>query len=746
MGRPVKSAISNNAIRRGQEDAHNGSTSGHAWDLEEALSRIDAETVGAALERIEALVQDFREARHGGDQDHDRPRDGAPPHKPEPTEPAPLPNGVSSGDVTADSVVLWVRSLATGKVTFKVYEVDEKGRERLVAQEKARVTDTDIPVKVTIDDLKPGRDYIYKVEDAAGAKAQGQFETAFEDGFHGLHFGVTGDWRGDLAPYPAIANVAAKALDFFVLEGDTIYGDFASPAGPPTTELDGYRAKYQEVYGVTAGENFFAELRASTATFQVIDDHEVINDFAGGAPASSDPRLMTSTGLVNDTPAYEAGLQAFQEYHAISDQRWGKTGDPRTAGEINLYRSQQFGQDAQIYILDQRSFRDEQIADVANLTDVAEIARFLTESLDPSRTLLGDAQLEALKADLLAAEKNGVTWKFIHTPEPFQALGIYNADSWDGYQAERNEILKFIEANDIDNVVFVAADIHATFVNNITYAERPFGPQIATSTWEITTGSVGFSPAFGTSVVQVAQATGLLSAQQVAFYNSLPIAPDNDGNPFNDKDGFVTNAFNNLTLIPAGLDPLGLDNNLPQANGLIDATLLQGGWVSAHTFGWTEFEIDAKTQALTVTTWGIPAYTPDQAANDPAAVLALTPSIVSQFRVEAERPDDNIIQATAKREVLKGTQAVDVFVFEKGDSTAAKTDLIRDFAAGDKIDLIAFGFVDVKIRGDAVSCDYDDGVVTITGGKGTDRLVLRVEGELEDVRAGLLLSPADSLI
>ena len=40
---------------------------------------------------------------------------------------------------------------------------------------------------------------------------------------HGLRFGVAGDWRGELAPYPAISNVAGRNLDFFVEHGDTIY-------------------------------------------------------------------------------------------------------------------------------------------------------------------------------------------------------------------------------------------------------------------------------------------------------------------------------------------------------------------------------------------------------------------------------------------------------------------------------------------------------------------------------------------
>ena len=545
-----------------------------------------------------------------------------------------LPQGVASGDVSTDSVVLWTRSLALGEVTFTVFEEKANGRFKKVATVEAEVTDIDLPVKVEIDGLDAGKSYVYKVEDAAGTEKSGEFRTAHEDGYNGLTFGVTGDWRGDLAPYPAVSNADEADLDFMVLGGDTIYADFDSPVGPATLELDGFREKYQEVYGSRAGENFFAELKASTAIFATIDDHEVVNDFAGGGLAADDPRLAETEGLVNDTAAYEEGLQAFQEYHPIADAFYGETGDPVTAGERALYRSQTFGQDAAVMILDQRSFRDQQIDGVIDPTNSADIVRFQTESQTLDRTLLGDVQLQDLKADLLEAEENGVTWKFVYTPEPIQDLGLNNADSWEGYKNERTEILKFIDDNAIDNVVFVAADIHATFVNNLTYSEVPLGPQIATSAFEITTGSVAFDPAFGPAVIGAIAGTPLLPPEQEAFYNSLPIAPDGDG-ILNDKDDFIREAFNSLAIDPLGLDRLGLDDNLTQAEGKIDATLLQGGWVSAHTYGWTEFDIDAETQALTVTTYGIPGYGPDEAGSNTDA----TPQIVSQFVVN---PQDTV--------------------------------------------------------------------------------------------------------
>jgi len=63
---------------------------------------------------------------------------------------------------------------------------------------------------------------------------------------------------------------------------------------------------------------------------------------------------------------------------------------------------------------------------------------------------------------LLAAQADNVVWKFIAIPEPIQNLGILIAsDRYEGYAAERSELLRFIDENNIKNVVFISADIHA---------------------------------------------------------------------------------------------------------------------------------------------------------------------------------------------------------------------------------------------------------------------------------------------
>jgi hypothetical protein len=67
---------------------------------------------------------------------------------------------------------------------------------------------------------------------------------------------------------------------------------------------------------------------------------------------------------------------------------------------------------------------------------------------------------------------------------------------------------------------------------------------------------------------------------------------------------------------------------------LIDATLLRGGYFSANAYGWTEFEIDADTQQLTVTTYGISWYSPEDMESRPDEIVQRTPRVVSRFRVD----------------------------------------------------------------------------------------------------------------
>lgn len=536
--------------------------------------------------------------------------------------PATMPCGGACGDVTSTSAVLWTLSTVPGRVTFRWSTSPTMAP--LAGSIVRRQQTTDKPFKHVVQGLQPGTSYFYTMTNEVGAVVAGQFRTSAAGGFAGLRFGVSGDWRGELSPYPSIRNVPSRQLDFFVELGDTIYADYPSPTVPlaQAVTLEQLRAKHGEGYGTRIGENFWAALRQSTSVYAMIDDHEVTNDFAGGAAPSTDPRFAGQPGsFINETPFFANGLEAFIDYNPVRPEYYPPGPDARTANKRKLYRYRRFGKDAALFLLDSRSFRDAPLPPVADPTNPAQVGNYVATSLlRTDRTLLGRQQVADLKADLLDAKAAGVLWKFIMVPEPIQNLGVLGAsDRFEGYAAERTELLEFILANEILNVVFVTADIHGTVTNNINLQRLTQNGIVQVpvpGAIEISTGSVAFDAPFGPTVFGLAVAFGLVSQGQAAFYNASPRAV---------KDEFVRTLIN-AQVQPLGYPAVGLAGvpNVSVSPGSSD--------ISMHTFGWTEFSISAATGELTVTTWGIDPYTQAGLVAAPAAILARTPAIVSEFK------------------------------------------------------------------------------------------------------------------
>jgi phosphodiesterase/alkaline phosphatase D-like protein len=538
---------------------------------------------------------------------------------PLPYDATAFPDGVSSGDVTQKSAVLWARANEPGVVTFQISS--DPDFHHVIGLHAVSVADSLDPAKVLIDGLHSDQRYYYRAVDADGHIAEGTFETAPKLGQHeGFTFGAAGDTRGELAPYPSIKNAPTAGLDVFIKLGDIPYADVPSPAGPAAQTLAEFEAKNNEIYSAHLGINSWAALQSTTPVLSMFDDHEVASEFAGGALASSDPRFAGSGTYVNDTQLYRNGVTAFEQYNAIQSNTYTGTGDPRFDGKPDLYRYDIHGSDAAIFMVDTRSFRDAQLPEPSPV----DSPQFLAAAFDPTRSMLGGVQLTRLEHDLIDAQNKGITWKFVNISDPIENFGpIAAAGRFEGYAAERSELLKFINDHHIENVVFVSADDHLFSVNNLTYQDFFGAPQIVTSAIEVDTMAVA-APLLAPAIpAQLAQA-GLLPPAQLALYNQLPPAG---------KDDFLKTLIDKTFLAPLGYDPIGLDDNLPVAAFNNHAQLLQGSYFVTNDFGWSEFKVDPSDESLTVTTYGVPAYTTTDLATNPSAVLDRTPTIVSEFRL-----------------------------------------------------------------------------------------------------------------
>src|SRR5690606_30831854 len=135
---------------------------------------------------------------------------------------------------------------------------------------------------------------------------------------------------------------------------------------------------------------------------------------------------------------------------------------------------------------------------------------------------------------------------------------------------------------------------------------------------EITTGSVAFWPPTGQALVEGAAQFRLVSAADMETYR---------GGTIQEKDALLVEVYDRFVSDLQGYAPISLDGT--------NAELVEGTLIAGHSFGWTAFEIDAETQALTMTTYGVRAYDLSALTGDPDEVLSRRPEVLSVVKVRA---------------------------------------------------------------------------------------------------------------
>ncbi len=406
-------------------------------------------------------------------------------------------HGVASGDVTSTSAILWTRVDRQTSVKVEVWDnATLTGPKVFQATEPQTSSAGDFTVKIEATGLSPDTTYYYRFRhgDEAGESVSpvGIFKTAPNAGAQAnIRFTFTGDSDGtNVGGVPAFNNFevlnAARLenADFFVYLGDTIYSDSVFRPAPAMT-VD----EYQAAYKLNRTYLNLTDLLKSTSTYAQPDDHEVFNDY---------------DGQTVDRARYAAGIGAFLNYMPVRES--GLLNDPTCAGSP-LFRVFHWGTMADVIILDERSCRSSDVA-VACAGDLAPTlpppfrVQFglpptpppgcLAAINDPTRTVLGPVQKQAFKDALL---NSTAKFKFVINEYVIQQYWALPYDRWEGYAAERNEILNFIYNNGIENVVFLTTDEHATYVNEVfrDRFENGFPAPPTTIAEEVVTGPIATS-------------------------------------------------------------------------------------------------------------------------------------------------------------------------------------------------------------------------------------------------------------
>jgi alkaline phosphatase D len=399
---------------------------------------------------------------------------------------------VASGDVTSESAVLWSQTDQDGQVTVQVSK--HPNFQKLDFESSVHATaDSDFTVKSQAVGLKPDTLYYYRFKAGPSLSEIGNFKTSPLEGKKAnTHF----TWSGDtdvskingvpiFGDWLALDAIRSENSDFFIYLGDIIYSDLRGAGQLPDAQsLDEFRQIYKDSHDVPA----LHELLKSTSVYPVWDDHEVRNDWAG---QTVDPTF------------FEIGKKSFNEYTPIGQLH--STSDSDCAGPTQ-FRVKHWGKDIDLIMLDTRTCRSPNVETQCEVTPgrpdlVPTLPSFIRAGLpgialqppagclaainDPERTMLGTEQKELFKDSLL---KSNAKFKFVVTSVSIQQTFAFPYDSWEGYGAERSEILNFIRDNSIQNVIFLTTDLHMNLMNDV-FIDLFTDP--APISYEFVTGPIG---------------------------------------------------------------------------------------------------------------------------------------------------------------------------------------------------------------------------------------------------------------
>ena len=410
-------------------------------------------------------------------------------------------HGVASGDPLADGVILWTRATpmrdampgsGLGKPVEVAWQVARDPRfVRIVKQGTTRTSAArDHTVKIDLAGLDSGENYFYRFKALNELSPVGRTRTApsTRDDIESLRFGLASCANYEGGYFSAYRYMAERDdLDFILHMGDYLYEYGPGGYGPgesigrvhtPDHEIVSL-ADYRIRHAQYKTDSDLQALHAAAPFIAAWDDHEVTND-------------TWREGAENHQPDEEGKFLSRRNRAYKAYFEWMPIRLPATRKDpTRIYRRLQFGPLADLHMLDTRQYRDEQPAD-----------QFDQSKDDPARTITGDAQMEWLKKGLGG---NGAQWRLIGnqlmiTPWETGENIPFNVDAWDGYSADRQELLDHVTGNEVANVVFFTGDIHTSWatevpIDSTTYPATPpaavelVGPSITSDNADEITGS-----------------------------------------------------------------------------------------------------------------------------------------------------------------------------------------------------------------------------------------------------------------
>ncbi len=404
-----------------------------------------------------------------------------------------FPQGIASGDPTGTGAMLWTR------VNPKVHKRLNKDLLLQVSEDPefkraftGRIPSNainerdDFTVRIDLDGrLQPGKTYYYRFVYADVPSMVGRFKTLPES-IDELSFAFVTCQNYADGYYTAYKYISEEEVYFVVHLGDFIYEQiYGSPRVPDRSlslpsgsnvcmNLEDYRYLYRTYLS----DKNLRLARAIHPFINTWDDHEYLNDYyydygrdVWGCFCAYPMRTDREAMLRLRQDSAKAWLEYIParvvfDFNKRNPLQW-----------ITIYRDFSVGRLVHIILTDERSYRNRQPCE----------GRYGAKGCaDQYKTsMLGEPQRRWFFSKL---EEGGHIWKVWANEVQFSSSKIDgkfgSLDAWDGYAGERQRILDFLVSKNMDNLIAITGDRHASLVaeipNSYDKPERVLGAEFMT--------------------------------------------------------------------------------------------------------------------------------------------------------------------------------------------------------------------------------------------------------------------------
>lgn len=221
------------------------------------------------------------------------------------------------------------------------------------------------------------------------------------------------------------------AVDFVLFAGDQVYADPLSIVG----DLHSQEAFYR-LYRMAWSQPHALRLLAHTSTYMILDDHEIEN----GWPANASPQDRLAK--------YPAALKAYQIYQASHGPATPLTANGRWLAHDPEHLWYEFSRGCvDFFVMDVRTERAGAAGEVCMLSPEQEAALLAWLDRAPER-------VKCIVSPVV----------MFPDAHPLFSTG----DAWDGYPRQRTRILEAIRRRELDRVVFLGGDVHASLCSRLS--------------------------------------------------------------------------------------------------------------------------------------------------------------------------------------------------------------------------------------------------------------------------------------